>query len=148
MTQDKKKYLHGIAVIRLNPEKLSCIYIYMYCIHVKLVITVPSHTLAHYCDVIMDAVASQITSLMIVYWTVYSDADQNKHQSSVSLAFVWGIHRGTVNSPHKWPVTREMFPFDDVIMTKCSNHQALYSPWTSGVGRYHLGWIILIVIFG
>ena len=39
-----------------------------------------------------------------------------KHQSPASLAFVWGIHRGPVNSPHKWPVTRKMFPFDDVIM--------------------------------
>ena len=50
------------------------------------------------------------------YATVYSDADQRKHQSSASLAFVWGIHRAPVNSPHKWPVTRKMFPFDDVIM--------------------------------
>ena len=64
----------------------------------------------------MDKVASQITSLAIVYLTVYSDADQRKHQSSASLAFVRGIHRGPVNSPHKWPVTRKMFPFDDVIM--------------------------------
>ena len=70
----------------------------------------------HYCDVIMGAVASQITSLTIVYSTVYSDADQRKHQSSASLAFVRGIHRGPVNSPHKWTVTRKMFPFDDVIM--------------------------------
>ena len=30
---------------------------------------------------------------------------------------MWGIHQGPVNSPHKWPVTRKMFPFDDVIMT-------------------------------
>ena len=64
----------------------------------------------------MGAMASQITSLTIVYSTVYSDADQREHQSSASLAFVWGIHRGPVNSPHKWPVTRKMFPFDDVIM--------------------------------
>ena len=64
----------------------------------------------------MDAMASQITSLTIVYSTVYSGADQRKHQSSASLAFVWGIHRRPVNSPHKWPVTRKMFPFDDVIM--------------------------------
>ena len=64
----------------------------------------------------MGAIASQITSLKIVYSNVYSDTDQRKHQSSVSLAFVWGIHRGPVNSPHKWPVTRKMFPFDDVIM--------------------------------
>ena len=64
----------------------------------------------------MGAMASQITSLTIVYSTVYSDADQRKHQSTASLAFVWGIHRGPVNSLHKWPVTRRMFPFDDVIM--------------------------------
>ena len=50
------------------------------------------------------------------YSTVYSGVDQRKHQSSASLAFVWGIHRWPVNSPHKWPVTREIFPFDDVIM--------------------------------
>ena len=70
----------------------------------------------HYCDVIICVVASQITSLTIVYSAVYSDADQRKHQSSMSLAFVRGIHRGPVNSPHKLPVTREMFPFDDVIL--------------------------------
>ena len=70
----------------------------------------------HYGDVIMGAIAFQITSLTIGYSTVYSDADQRKHQSSASLVFVWGIHRGPVNSPHKWPVTRKMFPFDDVIM--------------------------------
>ena len=64
----------------------------------------------------MSPVASQITSVSIVYSTVYSDADQRKHQSPASLAFVWGIHREPVNSPHKWPVTRKMFPFDDVIM--------------------------------
>ena len=73
-------------------------------------------TTHHYGDVIMDAIASQITSLTIVYSIVYSDADQRKHQSSASLAFVRRIHRGPVNSPHKWPVTRKMFPFDDVIM--------------------------------
>ena len=64
----------------------------------------------------MGALASQITSLTIVYSTEYSDADQSKHQSSASLAFVRGTHRGPVNSPHEWPVTRKMFPFDDVIM--------------------------------
>ena len=73
-------------------------------------------TIHHYNDVIMGAIASQITSLTIVYSIVYSDADQRKHQSSASLAFVRGIHRGPVNSPHKWPVTRKMFSFDDVIM--------------------------------
>ena len=47
----------------------------------------------HYDDVIMTTIASQITSLTSVYSTVYLDADQRKHQSSASLAFVWGIHR-------------------------------------------------------
>ena len=70
----------------------------------------------HYSDVRMGAIASQITSLTIVYSSVYSDADQRKHQSSASLAFVWGILRGLMNSPHKGPVTWKMFPFDDVIM--------------------------------
>ena len=64
----------------------------------------------------MNAIASQITTLTIVYSTIYSGADQRKDQSPTSLAFVRGIHQGPVNSPHKGPVTREMFPFDDVIM--------------------------------
>ena len=64
----------------------------------------------------MGAIASQITSLTIVNSIIYSDADQIKHQSSASLAFVQGIHQGPVNSPRKWPATRKMFSFDDVIM--------------------------------
>ena len=59
--------------------------------------------------------ASQITSLTIVYSTVYSRADQRKHQSSASLAFLRGLHKG--------PVTRKMFPFDDVIMVQIMNTQ-------------------------
>ena len=70
----------------------------------------------HYGDVIMGTRPSQITSLTIVYSTVYSDADQRKHQRSASLAFVRGIYRWPVNSPHKGLVTPKMFPFDDVIM--------------------------------
>ena len=70
----------------------------------------------HYGDVIMSSMASQITSLSIVYSPVYSGADQRKHQSSAALAFVRGIHRSTANSPHNGSVTRKMFPFDDVIM--------------------------------
>ena len=64
----------------------------------------------------MSMMASQITSLTIVYSTVYSGADQRKHQSSASLAFVREIHRWLVNSPHKGPVTQKLFPFDDVII--------------------------------
>ena len=71
---------------------------------------------SHYRDVITNAMVSQITSLTIVYSIVHLRADQRKHQSSASLAIVRGIHRWTVNSPHKGPVTWKMFPFDDVIM--------------------------------
>ena len=90
----------------------------------------------HWSGVIMGAMVSQITSLTLVYSTVYSGADQRKHQSSASLAFVRGIHRWPVNSPHKWPVTRNMFPFDDVIMigliqttiTHNINDQSIHGP--------------------
>ena len=70
----------------------------------------------HYNDVIMSMTASQITRLMIVYSTAYSGADQRKHQSCTSLAFVRGIHQWLVNSSHKGPVKRKMFPFDDVFI--------------------------------
>ena len=76
----------------------------------------PTNMPSHYNGVIMSAMASQITSLNVVYSTVYSGEDQRRHQSSASLAFVRGIHRWPVNSPHQGPVTRKMFPLDDVIM--------------------------------
>ena len=74
------------------------------------------NTTNHYSDVIMSAVASQITTISIVCSTVGSGADRRKHQRSALLAFVWGIHRWPVNSPHKMPVTQKMFPFDAVTM--------------------------------
>ena len=64
---------------------------------------------SHYNDVITITIASQITSLTIVYPTVYSGADQRKHQSSALLAFVRAVHRWPVNFPHKWPVTQKSF---------------------------------------
>ena len=67
---------------------------------------------SHCIDVIMSAMASQMTSLALVYLIV-SGAEQRKLQSPASLAFVWGIHRWPVNFPHNRPVTRKMF---DVIM--------------------------------
>ena len=70
----------------------------------------------HYCEVIMGALESQITSLTIVYSIVHSAADQRNHQSSAPLTFVRGIHWWSVNSMQKGPVTRKTFPFDDVIM--------------------------------
>ena len=110
-----------------------------------------------YCsDVIMGTMASQITSLTIVYSTINSGADQRKYQSSASLAFVRGIHRWPVNSPHKWPVMRRMSPFDDVIMffVLCDDRPSLTANWiplTEGqwcgsmLWRYHLLlWMLLI----
>ena len=70
----------------------------------------------HCNDVTMGPMASPITCLTLVYSTVYSGADQRKQQSSASLAFTRRIHRWPVNSPHIGPVTRKMFPFDDVII--------------------------------
>ena len=70
----------------------------------------------HYNDVIMSTITSQIPSIPMVYSTIYWGVDQRKHQSSASLAFVWGIHRWPVNYPHKGPVTRKMLPFGVVIM--------------------------------
>ena len=67
-----------------------------------------SHAARHYSDVIMGAMACQITRLTIVYSTVYPGEDQRKYQGSASLATVRGIHRSSVNSPHKWPVTRKI----------------------------------------
>ena len=64
----------------------------------------------------MSALASQITSLTIAYSTVYSSADQRKHQTPRP----W-----PVNSPHKWPVTWKMFPFDGVIM-RSQKHRGVH----------------------
>ena len=116
----------------------------------------------HYNDVIISKIASQITSLTIVYSIVYSDADQIKHQSSASLAFVRGIHRGPVKSPHKWPVTRKMFPFDDVFVyfshlcsrkdrkckpiSKNSIPEWLVSSETTVQQRFTCNWIYRVLI--
>ena len=71
-----------------------CAYFLGYTVHPKRIITPGSKT--HYDDVIMTKIASQITSLTVVYWTVYPDVNQRRHKSSASLAFVWGIH------PDRW----------------------------------------------
>ena len=85
----------------------------------------------HYNDVIMGAMASQITSLTSVHSTVYSRRRSKKHQSSALLAFVRGIHRWPVNCLHKGPVTWKMFPFDDVIMVHWYTAVPVCSPWYS-----------------
>ena len=106
---------------------------------VFLIETAPWSASNHYDNVIMTAMASQITSLAIVYSTVYSGADQRKHRSSASLVFVRGIHRWQVNSPHKGPVTRKMFPFDDVIM----HHMTWWRFIINCAVRNGIQWIII-----
>ena len=95
-----------------------------------------------YSDVMISAMASQITSLPTAHWTACSGADQRKHQSPASLAFVLGIHWWPVNSPHKWPVTRKMFPFDDVIMN-VATLTSIDSTWTTGVGI--IKWVFRVI---
>ena len=119
----------GVATSRShNESRASLPFAWRTTAHIRSVdITKLPFCHLHYNDVIMGAMASQITSLNIVYSTVYSGADQRKHHSSVSLAFVRGVHRWPVNSPQKWPVTRKMFPFDDVIMCGIFS----YSSWVA-----------------
>ena len=97
------KYTFKFQLMSVEADNIKTFYV---------IIHVPTLKLEHYSDVKMGVMASLITSLTIVYSTVYSDADQWKHQSSASLTFV----RGPVNSPPKWPETRKMLPFDDVLM--------------------------------
>ena len=88
---------------------------------------------SHYSDFVMGTMVFQMTSLTIVYSTIYSGEDQRKRQSSASLAFVRGIHRWLVNSPHKGAVTRKMFPFDDIIMLEIHHCQHIVSQISSGI---------------
>ena len=69
---------------------------------------------SYYSDVIMNAMASQTTGVSIVCSTVCSGADQTSKPRVTSLCE--GNPPVTVDSPHKGPVTRKMFPFGDVIM--------------------------------
>ena len=110
----KQKIFHEIQW-SMYPEgsKVQAWYFRQACIYSALA---SGMELLHYNAVIMSAMVSQINSLTFVYSSVYSGADQRKHQSSASRAFVRGNHRWLVNSPRKGPVTRKMFPFDDVIM--------------------------------
>ena len=82
----------------------------------------------------MAVMASQITSVLIVYTTVCTGTDQRKHQTPALLAFVRGIHRWPVNSPHKGPVMWKMFPFDDIIIL--NNH--LYRRRSKKTSKLHV----------
>ena len=96
----------------------------------------------HYSDVIMGAMTSQITRL---FTQPFIQAQIRKYQSSASLAFLRGIHPWPVNSSHKWPVTRKMFPFDDVIMDKLIHWGLVMRIWASELGQHWFGqWLPLV----
>ena len=83
----------------------------------------------HYSDVMKSTMASQITGISIVCSNVCSEAYQTKHESSLALAFVRGIHRSPVVSPNKLPVTRRMFQCDDVIANSTNKLTLKISIW-------------------
>ena len=68
----------------------------------------------------MSAMVSQITGVSIVCWTICSGANQRKHQSSPSMAFVKGIHRWPVDSPHKAPIMRKMMTSLCILTTSAA----------------------------
>ena len=107
-------FLFAVIVTNLF---LFAAYCHWSFLQICFVFSVSIHFLCdHSSGVIMSVMASPITGVSIVYSIVCSDADERKHQSSSSLAFVRGIHRWPGNSPYKASVARKMFPFDDVIM--------------------------------
>ena len=123
----------GIHYLNHPQSSLSRFYKYVTVYEVVSIWRCRLTRVKYYSDVIMSSMASQITSLTTVYSTVYSGADQRKLQSSASLAFVRGIHRWLVNSPHKWPVTRKMSPFDDVIMKYHNGGEKWYCGLHNGI---------------
>ena len=111
-----------VRIFSYEKRRNWCLFIYLF-IHIFIYVSVviwyqwiayPAKI--HNNDVIMSTMASQITSVSIVCSTVCSSADQRKHQSSASLAFVNGIHRWPFDSPHKGPLTRKMSPFHYVTV--------------------------------
>ena len=84
----------------------------------------------HYCDVIMGEMASQITSLTIVYSTFYSGADQRKNQSSASLA---GNSPVTGEFPAQMASNWKIFPFDDVIVSMQGEYDKLSNTFKKSV---------------
>ena len=94
----------------------------------------------HYNDIIMSTMASQITSLTIVYSTIYSGTDQRKYRSSASLTSV------QVNSPHKEPIAQKMFPFDDVIMNFQCRQWEKFIKWHFYISVYSCIWHLRFMI--
>ena len=87
----------------------------------------------HKSDVIMSAIASQITGVSIVQSQIKENIKTPRHWSLRAR----GINLRLAYSPHKGPITRKMFPFDDVIMAKCNlcgrmGHRIIFTHGTAG----------------
>ena len=93
---------------RLCPTLLS-LYTHRYIMEAPI-------AMVNYNGVIMSIWRLKSPALPLFTQPFIQGKDQGKHQSSASLAFLRGIHRSPMNSPHKGPVTQKMFPFDDIIM--------------------------------
>ena len=94
-----------------------------------LIQIIPCCKISHYSDIMMSTMASQITGISIVCSTIHSGADQRKHQSYASLAFVRGIHQWPVNSPHKGPLTSRSGSKVVVHDTHSIDGEYLYQIW-------------------
>ena len=115
-------FIHQYLCKKINrPPPIYLLWLKFSCWGMAWSVLVWSNISLHYLndncfDVIMSAMASQITSVSIAYSTVCSGAGQRKQYNSAPMTFVRGIHRWLADSPNKVPVTQKIFPVDDVIM--------------------------------
>ena len=120
-----RRLLDSVVVMLVKVQSIRKTRNDFMCTHSRYFCTISWSTpcgsmMPHYDDVIMTTMAAQITSLTVVYSTVYSDANQREHQSSASLAFVWGIHRDRWIPRTKGQLRRKCFHlmtsswFDDI----------------------------------
>ena len=156
LANEKRRYICNVVSDWLSPYPEWSLHLSLLLLVIPLHFKRHSMRFNHHHDVIMSAMASQITGVSIVCSAVYSGADQRKHQSSASLAFVRGIHRWPVDSPHNGPATRKMFPFDGVIMNhvECIEWQGtmmLYQSWftlTDHSKKVFMCGVIFITVVG
>ena len=87
----------------------------------------------NYDDVIMTTMASHHCLLSRLFGR--RSTKTSKHRVT---SLVRGIHRGPVNSPHKWPVTRKMFPFDDVIIIDRNGNEHPTQQYVNSTGLSYI----------
>ena len=123
---------------KLHGKLLTLLSLIMYDIIEDKIWSICDFIHSHYIEVIMTTVASQITSLTVVYSTVYSDADQRKHQSSASLAFVWGIHWDRWIPRTKGQLRGKCFHLMTSSCLLWNRHANLYTLYLCTMFRYNV----------